>query len=96
MPTDSASTASDQDNFLVPIILVTLPVVQNAGIKIIRGQSEKTEGKKVPYSGEGSLVEDGEVCPFLGVASCEDKEQSHSRIQRSSFNEAPDGVTRQT
>jgi hypothetical protein len=61
MPTDSTSATSDQDNFFVPIILVTLPVVQNTSIKVIGGPSVEAEGKKILDSGEGGLVEDREV-----------------------------------
>jgi hypothetical protein len=61
VPTDSASATSDQDDFLLPVILVTLPVVQDAIIKVIRGQANEAKGKKILDSGEGGFVEDREV-----------------------------------
>jgi hypothetical protein len=93
LPTDPTGSTGDQDNFLVPIILVFFPVVQRAVIQVVGSEAKKAKGEKEFNSAKGGSMEDGEVGAFLGVASCEYEKQRDSWIQRSLLDKAPDRVS---
>lgn len=72
MSTNTSRPASDQDYFLLlPVIPVTLPVIQDApGVPAVQ-PSDETEVEEELDAGEGPVVEYGEVLTLLGEFSKE-------------------------
>jgi hypothetical protein len=81
LPTDAASTTSDQNHLLIPPVLVGSPVIQRLAVQVAIDPADDAERKQNLNPLECLLVEDGEVAALLGVASEEDEWEGESWVE---------------
>jgi len=92
LPTNPPSTACNQNNLLVPIILVCRPVIQHFLIEVSRHEADDAEVEQCAQTREGCWVQDGKVGAALRVPCQRDEEDCEEGVQRCALEEGADWV----
>jgi hypothetical protein len=93
---NTSSSPSNQNDLLVPIIFILLPVIKNAAIEVRGDCADESQVEQELNAREGRRMQNGEVGSFLGVLGCEYEGKNERRVQSRLLDCSSDWISSET